>query len=132
MASWQATNILRHHFRSERRRLGRQRAVQQHNPDLAIDLSENVAAAVDGAAETHYIEQALDRLDDRYREVLVIAASTDLTYEEIARALGIPLGTVRSGLARGRRRLRELLIAGGQYEMNATNATPAPKGLSND
>jgi len=126
-----ATNVLRHHYRSEHRRLGRLGSVHR-TPEVAVDLSESVAAAVDGASETDHIAEALDRLDDRYREVLLLVASTDLTYEEIVRALGVPIGTVRSRLARGRRRLRELLLSGGQYEMNAHNAIPAPKGLSND
>ena len=45
---------------------------------------------------------------DEYN-VLVLAALHQLTYPEIADALGIPLGTVRSRLARARRRARELI-----------------------
>jgi RNA polymerase sigma-70 factor (ECF subfamily) len=126
-----ATNVLRHHYRSEHRRLARLRSVH-HAPEPAVDLSESVAAAVDGSFEIDRIDRALSQLDDRYRDVLLLAASADLTYEEIARALGIPVGTVRSRLARGRRRLRELLNPRGQYEMNATNAAPASEGTPND
>ena len=124
-----ASNVLRHHYRSEHRRLARLRTVH-HAPEPAADLSESVAAAVDESFEIDRIAWALNRLDDRYRDVLLLAASADLTYEEIARALGVPVGTVRSRLARGRHRLRELLQPGGQYEMNATNAAPASEGTS--
>ena len=76
----------------------------------------------------HRVACALARLDDRYRDVLLLAASSDLTYEEIARALGVPVGTVRSRLARGRHRLRELLTLGGQYKSDANHDTPATEG----
>jgi RNA polymerase sigma factor (sigma-70 family) len=123
-----ATNVLRQHRRSERRRLARLRMiVRASDPDL--DPAERVSAAVDNAAETDRVTRALARLDDRHRDVLLLAASTELTYEEIARALGIPVGTVRSRLARGRRRLRELLTPGGQYESDdANHVTPSTEG----
>jgi RNA polymerase sigma-70 factor (ECF subfamily) len=122
-----ATNVLRHHYRAEHRRLVRLRSVG-HAPEPVADLSESVAAAVDEQFERNRIDRALARLDDRYRDVLLLTAAADLTYEEIARALDVPLGTVRSRLARGRRRLRELLALDGQYEMNSSNITPAPEG----
>jgi len=122
-----ATNVLRHHRRSEGRRLTRQRAVA-HPSDPEIDPAESVAAAVDNASEIDRVGGALARLDDRYRDVLLLAASADLTYEEIARALGVPVGTVRSRLARGRHRLRELLDTGGQYEEDTNHVTPATEG----
>jgi RNA polymerase sigma-70 factor (ECF subfamily) len=122
-----ATNVLRHHHRSEGRRLTRLRAVA-HSPDPEIDPAESVAAAVDNASEIDRVARALARLDDRYRDVLLLAASADLSYEEIARALGIPVGTVRSRLARGRHRLRELLDTGGQYEKDTNHVTPATEG----
>ena len=122
-----ATNILRHHHRSEGRRLTRLRAVA-HPPELESDPAENVASAIDNASEIERVSRALARLDDRYREVLLLAASADLTYEEIARSLGVPVGTVRSRLARGRHRLRELLDSDGQHQKDAINVMPATEG----
>ena len=122
-----ATNVLRHHYRSEHRRMARLRAVP-HTPEPVDDLSESVAAAVDESFDSERIDRALNQIDDRSRDVLLLAASGDLTYEEIARALGVPVGTVRSRLARGRRRLRELLMPSGQYEMDVSNVTPASEG----
>lgn len=55
------------------------------------------------------IAAALDRLDGRYREVVVLADMQDASYEEIAATLDIPVGTVRSRLHRGRAELRTLL-----------------------
>lgn len=122
-----ATNVLRHHRRSEGRRLTRLRAAA-HPRDPEIDPAESVAAAVDNASEIDRVARSLARLDDRYRDVLLLAAGADLTYDEIARALGVPVGTVRSRLARGRHRLRELLDTDGQYEKDANHVTPATEG----
>ncbi len=122
-----ATPVLNHHRRSEGRRLTRLRAAAQA-PETEFDLAETVAAGVDDAAETERVARALARLDDRYRDILLLAAGADLTYDEIARALGIPIGTVRSRLARGRRRLRELLDPGGQHKSDRPYVTPSTEG----
>jgi RNA polymerase sigma-70 factor (ECF subfamily) len=52
---------------------------------------------------------ALVRLDARDREALLLFAWAELTYEEVATALDIPIGTVRSRIHRARRALRESL-----------------------
>jgi RNA polymerase sigma factor (sigma-70 family) len=122
-----ATNVLRHHHRSEGRRLTRLRAATHHS-EPGSDPAESVATAIDKASETDRVARALARLDDRYRDVLLLAAGADLTYEQIARTLGVPVGTVRSRLARGRHRLRELLDADGQHQPDATHVTPATEG----
>jgi DNA-directed RNA polymerase specialized sigma24 family protein len=67
---------------------------------------------------------ALARLDRRYRDVLMLVAGPGLSYDEVAQALDIPVGTVRSRLARGRAQLRELLEADGQYRRD--DAPPFP------
>lgn len=94
-----ATNLMRRHWRSERRRLdalGRAaRAPAGHgDSDLNADLVG-----------------ALENLAERDREALLLLAFGDLSYEEIAEALRVPVGTVRSRLARARRVLRERLEA---------------------
>src|SRR5580704_648771 len=122
-----ATNVLRQHRRSEGRRLSRLRAAARASePDP--DPAETVAAAVDQAAQNDRVARALARLDERQQEVLVLAAGPGLTYEEIARALGVPVGTVRSRIARGRRQLRELLEAGGQIDRETSDVTPVSEG----
>jgi RNA polymerase sigma-70 factor (ECF subfamily) len=122
-----ATNVLRHHHRSEGRRLARLRTGARA-AELDFDPAESVIATIDQATQTDRIARALTRLDNRYRDVLLLAASADLTYDEIARALGVPVGTVRSRLSRGRRRLRELLTEGGQHESDANAQTQATEG----
>jgi len=57
------------------------------------------------------VERALAALPERYRVVVVLADVEELKYAEIADALQIPIGTVRSRLARARAALQELLWA---------------------
>jgi len=59
------------------------------------------------------VDRALRALSDDQREVLVLVAVEEMTYEEVSRALDIPIGTVMSRLSRGRERMRRL-IAGEQ------------------
>ena len=49
-------------------------------------------------------------LPDDYRAAVVLCDVVGLPYEEIAEALGVPVGTVRSRIHRGRARLRDVLV----------------------
>lgn len=55
------------------------------------------------------VEEAYRALPEKFREVIDLVDLADLSYEEAARTLGIPQGTVMSRLHRGRRRIREAL-----------------------
>jgi len=57
------------------------------------------------------IQRAIDKLDPNQRAVLVLVDLQDFDYQEAAQILGIPIGTVRSRLARARLRLRSLLAS---------------------
>ena len=59
------------------------------------------------------LEVALARLPEEQRAVLLLVALEEMSYEEVAGTLEIPLGTVMSRLSRGRERLR-LILNGGQ------------------
>jgi RNA polymerase sigma-70 factor (ECF subfamily) len=52
---------------------------------------------------------ALDRVPERFREVVLLADVEEFSYREIAEMLGVPAGTVMSRLSRGRKLLREML-----------------------
>ena len=58
---------------------------------------------------TALIAACMERLDHKHREILIMRNVLDLSYEEIARALGINVGTVKSRIARAREYLRALL-----------------------
>jgi len=56
-----------------------------------------------------HIAPAIASLPDEFREAVVLSDMHELSYKEIAATLGIPLGTVRSRIFRGRKLLREKL-----------------------
>lgn len=68
-----------------------------------------VEERLDARAIWPSVASALEALPDGERDVLLLVAWEDLTYPQVAEALGLPVGTVRSRLHRGRQRLRELL-----------------------
>lgn len=107
-----ATNLVRHHRRAEARRLG---AYERLEVARAVGIEEDpVVARADAAVARLRIARALARIPNADRDALLLLAWADLTYPEIARALGIPIGTVRSRIHRARQRLRELLDPTGQ------------------
>jgi RNA polymerase sigma-70 factor (ECF subfamily) len=98
--------LARHH----RRERADYRALSRAAPDAVVDgPAERVAARVAAAAAGTQLASALARLSTADRDVLLLFAWGQLRYDEIATALRIPLGTVRSRLNRARRKVREAL-----------------------
>ena len=62
----------------------------------------------------HAIQDCLDRLPDEFRIVAVLADVQGYNYDEVSSAIGKPLGTVKSRLARARARLRDCLQRHGE------------------
>jgi RNA polymerase sigma-70 factor (ECF subfamily) len=56
------------------------------------------------------VQQALLRLPIDFREAVVMCDVIGLSYEEIAQAVAVPVGTIRSRIHRGRKMLREMLL----------------------
>jgi RNA polymerase sigma factor (sigma-70 family) len=98
-----AINLLRHHRRAEERRLrAYARAALRQRRDEDDDANERV----DARAAAPALAAALATLTASDREVLLLFAWAELSYDEIATAVGIPVGTVRSRLNRARRQVR--------------------------
>jgi RNA polymerase sigma-70 factor (ECF subfamily) len=72
-----------------------------------------VDARVSAGAAGRRLADALARLPAAHRDALLLVAWGDLSYEEAAAALGVPVGTVRSRLSRARSRLRRTLGGAG-------------------
>jgi RNA polymerase sigma-70 factor (ECF subfamily) len=68
-----------------------------------------VRATQDVGLEMRDMERMLARLPVEQREVLLLVVLEDLSYDEAANALGIPIGTVMSRLSRAREKLRTLM-----------------------
>ena len=102
-----AGNLIGKHRRSEIRML---RALARTGVDPVVEShTERSDAKVSAAAASRPLAEALAGISARDRDVLLLVAWADLTYEQVAEALGIPIGTVRSRLSRARRNVREAL-----------------------
>lgn len=80
--------------------------------DSTIELPSGEAAIdqpLEKAEELKALHRALGRLESHERAILVLREMENRSYEEIADLLDIPIGTVRSRLARTRDKLRELI-----------------------
>ena len=74
-----------------------------------------VRATQSDRLEVRDLQVALLRVPEEQREVLLLVGLEQMTYEEAAGVLGIPIGTVMSRLSRARERLRALLAGGGAH-----------------
>jgi RNA polymerase sigma-70 factor (ECF subfamily) len=107
------TNVFLDEVRRKRRR-----------PETALpDDPERVLPTEAGADEvasrsglSDEIQAALAALPEEFRVPVVLRDVADQTYEDIAGSLGVPVGTVRSRLHRGRRLLRTALVESGVVE----------------
>ena len=87
---------------AERRKAGRE----------AADAAKVAEPAVASQSETAaWVRDAVERLEATEREILMLREYEELSYEEIAQVLAIPVNTVRSRLFRARMALREILEA---------------------
>ena len=81
-----------------------------------VALDDAAEPSVDGGQESSAgirdLLAALDQLPEDHKSILLLVGVEDLTYEEAARVLDVPVGTVMSRLSRGRQRLRTILETG--------------------
>jgi RNA polymerase sigma-70 factor (ECF subfamily) len=88
----------------------------------AGSVGDNPEAILARADDARVLNDALQQLPVGYREVVVLRDIQDLSYKEIAQVAGLPIGTVMSRLARGRRLLLTRLTErrdgdGGNHEL---------------
>jgi RNA polymerase sigma factor (sigma-70 family) len=109
-----ATNLIRGHRRAELRRwraMARAVPAEGEEPDV-----DRIAARLTAQAARRELAAALARLSPDQRDVLLLHAWAELDYEQVAEALGVPVGTVRSRLHRARSVLRGALAADERME----------------
>lgn len=99
------------------------------DPDDELRWLQAPQAATDVAID---LQRCLLRLPPEQRAVLLLVSLEDLSYAEVARITGVPVGTVMSRLSRGRSRLQELMEGvvtrhpGDDRGTPRARATPAP------
>ena len=102
-----AANLIGKHRRAEVRML---RAFARTGADPAVEgHADRIDSQVSAAAVQPDLAAAVAALSPGDRDVLLLVAWADLSYEQTATALGIPPGTVRSRLHRARAKIREAL-----------------------
>jgi RNA polymerase sigma factor (sigma-70 family) len=116
--------VLKEH-RQEGRRL-RALARLAARPGTADDGPGRVEEVLDARADADAVAEALLGLDARDRDVVVLVAWEGFSHDEVAAALDIPAGTVRSRLHRARRLLRERTAVGGS-EGRVSTESPGPQ-----
>ncbi|WP_309384054.1 RNA polymerase sigma factor [Cerasicoccus frondis] len=105
--SWLFTTLYREFLRIRRR--GANMSFQE--PEIieaeAPKVDPGIASKLDGRSAV----EALEKVEETYREPLTLFYLKDLSYKEIAEVLDIPIGTVMSRLSRGKTQLKKALLS---------------------
>ena len=106
--------ILRNNFLSSCSKLERRMTVamdsEEDGPELAVD-TETPETILINRFNSQLVQRAIDDLPVHYRETLLLCEVEEMSYQEIAEILAIPMGTVMSRLARARKAVRESLLS---------------------
>ena len=86
----------------------RSRYETQFDPESHL-AHASVAAAQDTIAELSNVRKALMTISPDHRRILVLVCGDGLAYEDVAKMLRIPVGTVRSRLSRARKQIQDIL-----------------------
>ena len=99
--------------------INRTRRARRHGTTESLDETDEASLGQRATQDDHVhgrdLMRALDELPEEQRSVLLLGAVEDLSYAEVARVVGVPVGTVMSRLSRAREKLRRGL-----------NEAPAP------
>ena len=116
--------------------------LQQNRPGDLVSLDDDNATAIEPAAPAEHepmavaarnadqalINRAIAALPVVFREVLVLRELEDLSYKEIARIVGVPVGTVMSRLSRARALLQRALLPGARPVLREVPLRAMPGG----
>lgn len=112
-----AANVMRHHWRKERRML---RAYARTGVDPVFAADDEAVERADASTRQRELAAMLASLRRDEREILLLHAWAELTDTEIAEALGLPIGTMKSRFSRTREKLRNQLGDLGQETVEAS------------
>ena len=114
-----ATNACLDELRRRRRR-------PEPMADEDLDVGAGAGGGLDGVGERVDIDAALGTLAPEYRAAVVLRDLVGLDYAEISEVLGVPAGTVKSRIARGRAALADVLAPGGNPGSSADRPRTRP------
>jgi RNA polymerase sigma-70 factor, ECF subfamily len=105
LRAWLFTILHNQHVNDVRRGIREGAAIPVEEMASALTVEASAGAAL----QLRDLERALTRLPEEQRQVILLVGLEGMRYEEVATILGIPIGTVRSRLSRGRDTLRMLM-----------------------
>jgi len=108
-----AGNLARSEYRKrKRRRLYSLQSVNRDDEEYEVEIPDEQLSPdkhAEGTIQAFFIQEALKQIPEEFREVVVLRDIQQLAYEEIADITGLPMGTVKSRINRGRTKLQALL-----------------------
>lgn len=108
-----AGNLARSEYRKrKRRRLYSLQSVNRDDEEYEVEIPDETFLPdkhAEGTIQDRYIQDALAQIPEEFREVVVLRDVQQLAYEEIADITGLPMGTVKSRINRGRTKLQGIL-----------------------
>lgn len=113
--SWLFTTLYREFLRRKRKN----DRMDHLEPEMLEVVGGSVEPHIRRATDANLALEALEEVDEVYREPLSLFYLKDLSYKEIAEVLGVPIGTIMSRLSRGKAQLREIF----QRKETKTNET---------
>ena len=114
-----------------RREGRRQAAVSLDGEDLNLDIPSPIPSPQEEAERRELreqIEAGLRALPPEYRQALILREIHQLSYQEIGEALGLDIGTVKSRISRGRKRLQKYLMESGNFSGRPPSKEPGEEG----
>src|SRR5690606_42120331 len=105
-----AGNLARSEYRKrKRRRLYSLQSVNRDDEEYEVEIPHETFAPDTHAESTiqdRHIQEALKQIPEEFREVVVLRDVQQLAYEELAELTGLPMGTAKSRINRGRTKLQ--------------------------
>jgi RNA polymerase sigma-70 factor (ECF subfamily) len=99
----------------------------EEGPDLAVEFVTPETILID-RSHSDLIEREINDLPVHFREVLLLCELEEMSYQEIAETISVPIGTVMSRLSRARKRLRDGLRQR-MSEGSRSEETPMENGM---
>ena len=76
----------------------------------SVSLRQDAASVYERKVEAETIQSILDKLPEKYKAVLILYYMEDVSYQEIAEMLDVPIGTVMSRLSRAKQVMKKALL----------------------
>jgi RNA polymerase sigma-70 factor (ECF subfamily) len=84
--------------------------MDHYEPEMLEIAGGTVEPQVQRSLDSNLAVEALDEVDEVYRQPLTLFYMKDLSYKEIAEVLDVPIGTIMSRLSRGKAQLRKIFM----------------------